>query len=168
MTDLVQWNNCAGCMRKRSLLSEQPSYFRYFAADPPFMFILKQWHFIFWSVCLSVRHSTLTQWSHRRLYDFRNQVPAAVTFLFIHKMIVKSDLAQSLFLSPAALSSWASTGQVFVKFMCWEGLLLKLYVMICVGVWQTQQILYMKNCVHFNVLPLLFLITRHTFLRGLS
>jgi len=26
MTDLVQWNNCAGCMRKRSLLSEQPSY----------------------------------------------------------------------------------------------------------------------------------------------
>ena len=27
MTDLVQWNNCAGCMRKRSLLSEQPSYF---------------------------------------------------------------------------------------------------------------------------------------------
>ena len=26
MTDLVQWNNCAGCMCKRSLLSEQPSY----------------------------------------------------------------------------------------------------------------------------------------------
>ena len=26
MTDLVQWNNCAGCVRKRSLLSEQPSY----------------------------------------------------------------------------------------------------------------------------------------------
>jgi len=26
MTDLVQWNNCAGCMRKRSLLSERPSY----------------------------------------------------------------------------------------------------------------------------------------------
>ena len=26
MTDLVQWNNCAGCMRKRSLLSEHPSY----------------------------------------------------------------------------------------------------------------------------------------------
>jgi hypothetical protein len=26
MTDLVQWNNCADCMRKRSLLSEQPSY----------------------------------------------------------------------------------------------------------------------------------------------
>jgi len=24
MTDLVQWNNCAGCMRKRSLLSENP------------------------------------------------------------------------------------------------------------------------------------------------
>jgi len=23
---LVQWNNCAGCMGKRSLLSEQPSY----------------------------------------------------------------------------------------------------------------------------------------------
>jgi hypothetical protein len=30
MTDLVQWNNCAGCMRKHSLLSEQPSYmYRY-------------------------------------------------------------------------------------------------------------------------------------------
>jgi hypothetical protein len=27
MTELVQWNNFAGCMRKRSLLSEQPSYF---------------------------------------------------------------------------------------------------------------------------------------------
>jgi hypothetical protein len=26
MTDLLQWNNCAGCMRKRSLLSEHPSY----------------------------------------------------------------------------------------------------------------------------------------------
>ena len=26
MTDLVQWNNCEGCMRKRSLLSEQPPY----------------------------------------------------------------------------------------------------------------------------------------------
>ena len=26
MTDLVQWNNCAGCMRKRSLLSVQTSY----------------------------------------------------------------------------------------------------------------------------------------------
>jgi hypothetical protein len=26
MTDLVQWNNGSGCMRKRSLLSEQPSY----------------------------------------------------------------------------------------------------------------------------------------------
>jgi len=26
MTDLVQWNNCAGCMGKRSLLSEQSSY----------------------------------------------------------------------------------------------------------------------------------------------
>jgi len=26
MTDLVQWNNCAGCMRKRSLLSQHPSY----------------------------------------------------------------------------------------------------------------------------------------------
>ena len=26
MTDLVQWNNCAGCMLKRSLLSETPSY----------------------------------------------------------------------------------------------------------------------------------------------
>jgi len=26
MTDLVQWNNCAGCMRKRSLLSEQLSF----------------------------------------------------------------------------------------------------------------------------------------------
>jgi len=26
MTDLVQWNNCMGCMCKRSLLSEHPWY----------------------------------------------------------------------------------------------------------------------------------------------
>ena len=26
MTDLVQWNNCMGFMRKHSLLSEHPSY----------------------------------------------------------------------------------------------------------------------------------------------
>jgi len=26
MTDLVQWNNCVGCMRKRPLLSKQSSY----------------------------------------------------------------------------------------------------------------------------------------------
>jgi len=83
-------------------------------------------------------------------------------------MIVKSDLAQSLLLSPAAWSSWASTGQVFVKFMCWEGVLLKLYVMICVGVWQTQQTLYVKIYVYFNVLPLLFMITRQNFLWGMS
>jgi len=33
MTDLVQWNNCAGCMRKRSLLSEQSSYIYDYLAE---------------------------------------------------------------------------------------------------------------------------------------
>ena len=41
MTDLVQWNNCAGCMRKRSLLYEQPSYFSStfpcFLSRPPWL-----------------------------------------------------------------------------------------------------------------------------------
>ena len=33
MTDLLQWNHCMGCMRKRSLLSEHPSYIACFVPN---------------------------------------------------------------------------------------------------------------------------------------
>ena len=37
-TDLVQWNTCAGCMRKRSLLSKQPTYLEY--SEYKYVFII--------------------------------------------------------------------------------------------------------------------------------
>jgi len=44
MADLVQWNNCAGCTRKRSLLSEQPSYIISHLTVPMFHDIALKFH----------------------------------------------------------------------------------------------------------------------------
>lgn len=130
------------------------------AADPPFMFILKQWHFIFW--ILLICYGQLTQSViYLQAYDCRNQGSKTVWFLgAFTKQLWKVTYPNHC--------SWAQLHGIHK--LPRGTFLWNLWVGEGGFVWVSdkQQIVYVKTYIHFNVLPLLFLITRQTFLWGMS